>query len=73
MRSFLALGLLITLCATANAATYQHSRAHRLAFIPRSVSLSVAAVPARLPTHYDQTPSYEDPSRFGGGEAVAVH
>ena len=38
MRSFLALGLLITLCASANAATLHHSRPHHhFAFVPPSV------------------------------------
>jgi hypothetical protein len=68
----LALGLLITLCASANAATVGHSRTHRLAFIPPSVVLSYAAVPGRPPIHYNDTPSYNDPSRFGGGEALPV-
>jgi len=72
MRSFLALGLLITLCASANAATVHDSRTNRLVFIPRSVALSFAAVPGRPPIHYNNTPSYNDPSRFGGGEALPV-
>ena len=72
MRSFLALGLLITLCASANAATVHNSRTHHLFFIPPGVALSVAAVPGR-PIHYNDTPNYDDPSRFGGGEALAVH
>ena len=71
MRSFLALGLLITLCASANAATVHHSRTNRLLFIPRSVALSFA-VPDRPPINYNDTPSYDDPSRFGGGEALPV-
>jgi len=72
MRSFLALGLLITLCASANAATVRDSRTNRLVFIPRSVALSFAAVPARPPIYYNDTPRYDDPSRFGGGEALPV-
>ena len=27
---------------------------------------------ARPTVHYDDTPSYDDPSRFGGGEALPV-
>ncbi|MGX9431071.1 MULTISPECIES: hypothetical protein [Bradyrhizobium] len=26
----------------------------------------------RPPVHYDDTPSYNDPSKFGGGEALPV-
>jgi hypothetical protein len=26
----------------------------------------------RPPVHYDDTPSYDDPSKFGGGEALPV-
>ena len=73
MRSFLALGLLITLCASANAATVHHSRTHHLVFIPPSVALGFAAVPGRSPIYYNDTPSYNDPSRFGGGEGAPVH
>ena len=73
MRSFLALGLLITLCASANAATVQHSRTHHLFFIPPNVALSFAAIPGRPPIRYNDIPSYNDPSRFGGGEALPVH
>jgi len=72
MRSFLAFGLFIILCSSANAATVNHSRNHHLVFISRSVVLSFAAVPGRPPIHYNNTPSYNDPSRFGGGEALPV-
>ena len=72
MRSFLALGLLITLCASANAATVQHSRTHQSVFLPRSVFLSVAAR-SGSPIYYNDAPSYNDPSRYDGGEALAVH
>jgi hypothetical protein len=64
MRAFLALDLLITLCASANAATVHHSRTHQPVFITASVASSFTAVPGSV--HYD-TPSYNDPSRFGGG------
>ena len=58
-------GLLITLCGSSNAATV-----HR--FKPRHVQgLSFRyAVPPRPPFHYDDTPSYNDPSKFGGGTAL---
>jgi hypothetical protein len=58
-------GLLITLCGSANAATVHRSK-------PRHVQgLSFRyAVPPRPPFHYDDTPSYNDPSKFGGGTAL---
>jgi hypothetical protein len=58
-------GLIITFCASANAAT-----AHR--FKPRHVHVLSFhyAVPPRPPFHYDDTPSYNDPSKFGGGTAL---
>jgi len=31
-----------------------------------------AYAPPRSPVHYDDTPSYDDPSKFGGGEALPV-
>jgi len=64
MRSVLALGLLIALCASANAARVNHSKPrhvivrHSYGMIPRFVVPSVK---------YDDTPSYNDPSKFGGG------
>jgi hypothetical protein len=72
MRSFLALGLLITLCASASAAAVHHSRTHHPVFIPPSVANSFAAVPGVYPTIHS-TPSYNDPSRVGSDEAVPVH
>jgi hypothetical protein len=68
MRCFLAIGLLITLCASADAATVRHPRhvhpSHEYA-IP-----GWAYEPVRPPVHYDDTPSYDDPSKFGGGTAL---
>jgi hypothetical protein len=64
MRSFLALGLLITLCASASAATVHHARHH---VIP---SQSWAYAAARPPVHDDETPSYNDPSKSGGDAAL---
>jgi hypothetical protein len=64
MRSVLALGLLIALCTSANAATVHH-------FKPRHVNFrhSHAMIPrfTFAPTQYDDIPSYNDPSKFGGG------
>ena len=82
MRSLLlALGLLMTLCASASAATVHHSspRNHVIArpdviarpgqdfhAIPRGAYLAVG------PTINYSTPRYDDPSKFGGGEALPV-
>ena len=65
MRSVLAIGLLVALCGSANAATEHHFRApHHDHLIDRSW----AYAPPRGPVHFDDTPSYDDPSKFGGGE-----
>jgi hypothetical protein len=72
MRSFLALGLLITLCASASAATMHHSR-HVV--IPPSHGYAVprwAYAASRPPNHYDDTPSYDDPSKSGSDSALPV-
>ena len=66
MRSFLALGLLITLCASASAATVHHSRHHVI--VRPSESWAYAA--PRAPVHYDDAPSYNDPSKYGGSAAL---
>jgi hypothetical protein len=73
MRSFLALGLLTTLCAPASAATMHHLR--HVAVRPsqgHAVPASAYAAP-RPPIHYDDTPSYDDPSKSGGDAALPVH
>jgi len=73
MRSLLAVGLLMTLCASASAATVHQPRHHVVArqaldyAVPRRVYLTVG--PA---VRYNDTPSYDDPSRFGGGEALPI-
>jgi hypothetical protein len=69
---------LITLSASANAATVLHSRTHHDVIIVPGVSSSFAAVPgwghapprayapSQPPVHYDDTRSYDDPAKFGG-------
>jgi hypothetical protein len=70
MRSALALGLLITLCASANAATVHHFRSHhRIAIQP---SQGTCAPPAcyKFPGYPPLPPEAirtHDPSTFGGG------
>jgi hypothetical protein len=66
MRCFLALGLLITLCASANAATVHHSRHHVIVH----PGLGWAYAAPRPPVYYDDTPSYNDPSKYGGSAAL---
>lgn len=73
MRSALALGLLMALSASADASTVHHARIryHHHVFLPRGVTSSFAAVPnwtyrpPRPSLHYDDTPSYDDPSKLG--------
>ena len=72
MRSFLALGLLITLCASASAATVHHSEPRHVIVHPsRGYAVPGWAYAApRPPIYYDDAPSYDDPSKFGGGTAL---
>jgi hypothetical protein len=62
MRSVLALSLLIALYASANAARLHHAKPRHV--IVRS---SQPVDPRFPPVLQDQTPSYDDPSKFGGG------
>jgi hypothetical protein len=72
MRSFLALGLLITLCASASAATMHHSR-HVIVRPSQGYAIPGWAYAApQPPLHYDDTPSYDDPSKFGGDSALPM-
>ncbi|WP_245474625.1 hypothetical protein [Bradyrhizobium sp. Leo121] len=72
MRTFLALGLLITLSASASAASLHHFRPEHVIIPPGPVYAVPRwefAAPRPL-MHYDDTPSYNDPSKFGGGTAL---
>jgi hypothetical protein len=62
MRSVLALGLLIALCAAANAAKVHHSKPRHIIVRPTQ-----PVDPRFPPVLQDQTPGYDDPSKFGGG------
>src|SRR6266480_1406968 len=69
--------LLVILCASSNAATVRHSGAHHHIVIRPGWTSSFAAVPGayaprRAPVHYDDTPSYNDPSKFGGPTALPI-
>jgi len=70
MRSLLALGLFITLSASAGAAMAHHPR-HLIIHSGRDYGVPVWGYRAvRPPAPYDDTPSYDDPSKFGGGTAL---
>jgi hypothetical protein len=70
MRSLLAVGLLITLCASAGAAQARHSR-HIIVRPSHGYVIPGWAYKAvRPPVRYDDTPSYDDPSKYGGGTAL---
>jgi hypothetical protein len=68
MRSLLALGLLITLCAYTSTASAQHPR-HPLIVRPGQ-GWSYAA--PRPSVDNDDIPSYDDPSKFGGDAALPI-
>ena len=68
MRFFLTLGLLITLCASADAATVHHSRHHVIV----RPSQGWAYAERQPPIDYDDALSYDDPSKFGGSLALPV-
>jgi hypothetical protein len=71
--SALALGLLITPCAFAEAASSHHVKArhiivrHGHSTIPGFAGPAPTVDPRYPPVLEDQTPSYDDPSKFGGG------
>ena len=72
MRSVLALGLLIALCASADAATVHRSKSRHVIVRPSQGLTLRHAVPGRAyaaprpPIHDYGVPSYNDPSKFGG-------
>ena len=74
MRSLLTLGLLISLTAYASAATIHgpHTRHRAVAHHGQVVSSGDFVVPReayaapRPPIYYNDTPSYNDPSKLGG-------
>lgn len=61
MRSVFSLALLLTLCASADAATVHHSKPRHVIVRP-----SQGVDPRFPPVLQDQTPSYDDPSKRGG-------
>jgi hypothetical protein len=80
VRAVLALGLLIALCASADAKTARHHSKPRpviarpsQAIIPGYVTPDGVriyrddSVQGGLRTDHDDPPAYDDPSKFGGG------
>jgi hypothetical protein len=80
MRSVLALCILIALCASANAAARGHRAQSRQAIVRPGQAVIPGyvtphggriyrddSVPGGLRTDHDDPPSYDDPSKFGGG------
>jgi hypothetical protein len=70
MRALLALGLLITLCASTSAATVHHT--HHAVSIPSSVANSFAAIPG-VPTISYTPPAYDDASKVGGTQKQTLN
>jgi hypothetical protein len=79
MRFVLALGLLLAVCASADAARLHHSKSrHVIVREGRAFPWGAAvrgwplgspayrSYAAPRPAPYDDTPSYDDPSKFGG-------
>ena len=78
MRSVTVLCLWIPLCASADAATVHRSKPlHVIVRDKQGLSLGFAAPGWTVertgpPIHYQEIPSYDDPSKYGGGEARPV-
>ena len=62
----------------ARAETVHHSKLRHVIVRPnQGLTLGPAVsgwayAPPRTPIHYHDTPSYDDPSKFGGGEALGM-
>jgi hypothetical protein len=73
MRSILALGLFITLCGSASAATLHHSGHHAIVRPSHGFVFPGLTYAAPRPAGgYDDTPRYDDPSKWGGENALPV-
>ena len=68
---FAAAAVLSTLATTPVAFAKEH---HHVRKAPQYISTvpGWAYAGPRASVHYDDTPSYNDPSKFGGGEALPV-
>jgi hypothetical protein len=69
VRSALALGLLITLCYSADAATVHHLRTHRHHYVTSGFANSFAYEPARPPVQ-DYVPETRPPATTYGGATL---
>jgi hypothetical protein len=75
MRSVISLGFLIAFCASASAAGVHHTKQRRVIsssspdyFTPSGARIyRDDSAPGGFRTDHDDPPSYDDPSRFGGG------
>jgi hypothetical protein len=72
MRFVLALGVLIALCASANAARVHHPKSRHVILRNSMDAMPGFVAPAARnfvapPLRFDDTPSYNDPSKWGGG------
>jgi hypothetical protein len=78
MRSFSALSLLMILCASASAATVHRTIPRHHVIVRPSQGFQDYAAPGWVyaapppAVHYDDTPSYNDPSKFGGPTALPI-
>ena len=73
MRSLLSLAVLMALCASANAATVNHARHHLVAGSSEAfLGYAVPHAAAGPTVRYNDTPSYDDPSKFGGEAPLPV-
>lgn len=80
MRIVIASGLLLALCASANAAPGRHHAQTQHVIVRPSHAVNSSydalgggrvyrddAVPGGLRTYHDDPPAFDDPSKFGGG------
>ncbi len=73
MRTVLTLALLLSLCTAANAAKLHDTKPRHAAVYPgqtpepRFTRFRQSPNPNDPPVLTDQTPSYNDPSKYGGG------
>jgi hypothetical protein len=78
MRFFFALGIFIAFCASANAAArVHHAKSRHVIVRPSQAVIPGYAIPGGIQrddsvpggfrTTHDDPPSYDDPSKFGGG------
>ena len=73
LTSAVAFGLSVALCASAHAAATHHAKSRHVTVhrgrnvIPGFAAPTTTVDPRFPPVLEDQTPRYDDPSKFGGG------